>query len=316
MNQPLYLDVTPKRKPVAPALARRQKMARTQRIRHLVQFAFVAVIGYASIVHNLATTEGATASLDALCPFGGLETAWTWLSTGGQFVSKTHLSNLVIGIALLMGTLVAGGAFCGWVCPFGAAMDALTWVRRKLRLPTIRVPEKADRVLRYGRYLVLATILYQTIATTKLWFAEWDPYRTLFGLGWLFDFNPIESWVAYVVLIGILVASLFVERAWCRYACPLGGAISLVGKVSLLRIRRTESSCKSCAVCQTPCPVALKVAQVDTVSSDCIGCLACVDACPRPGALEVKLAPTWLDGIRIAIGGAKARLNKKTAVEA
>jgi Fe-S-cluster-containing hydrogenase component 2 len=35
-----------------------------------------------------------------------------------------------------------------------------------------------------------------------------------------------------------------------------------------------------------------------TISSDCIGCLECVDTCPRPGALEVKLAPVWLDFMR------------------
>jgi polyferredoxin len=160
------------------------------------------------------------------------------------------------------------------------------------------VPARLDRILRYGRYVMLAVILYQTITLVKLWFADYDPYRTLFGLEWLFDFNPTLAGASYLVTIVVLVVSFFVERAWCRYACPLGGAISLLGRFSLLRIRRTDSACKACALCARPCPVKLPVATATTISSDCIGCLACVDACPRHGALELRLAPTWLDGIR------------------
>lgn len=282
---------------LSPVAARRQRMSRTQWLRHLFQLSFAVLIVSLSVIHNLAIVEGTTASIDALCPFGGLETAWQWITTG-TFVSKTHVSNLILGVGLVIGVLVAGGAFCGWVCPFGAFQDFLTWARGKLHVKEIRVPMRLDRVLRYGRYIVLATILYQTMVTTKLWFGDWDPYRTLFGLGWLFEFNLFESWVAYVVLVGILVASFLVERAWCRYLCPLGGAISLLANLSLLRIRREGDSCKACAVCERPCPMKLEVATANTISSNCIGCLACVDACPRHDALEVKLAPTWLDPFR------------------
>jgi NapH/MauN family ferredoxin-type protein len=281
-------------------------MAWTQRIRHLVQLAFAAFILYYNVLHNLATEDGTTASMDALCPMGAIETGWRYI-TQGQFLSHIHLSTLILGIGLLLSVLVAGGAFCGWICPFGAVMDLLNWLRRKLHIREIQVPAKLDRVLRYGRYLMLGLILYQTISLTKLWFADVDPYRTLFGLEWLFSFKLATSWVTYAIVLVVLGASFFAERAWCRYACPLGGAISLLGKASLLRIRRDGSNCKGCAVCATSCPVKLPVATADTMSSNCIGCLACVDACPRPGALEVKLAPTWLDGVR-------GRLQKRAEV--
>jgi NapH/MauN family ferredoxin-type protein len=290
----LTLPPAPKRQSPA-ASAYRSRIVRTQRIRHLTQFIFAGLIIYTSILHHLATTDGSTASIDALCPFGGLETAWKYLSSAGQFVPKTHQSNLVLLAGLLLGTLIAGGAFCGWICPFGAVQDLLTAIRRKLHIREIQVPARLDRVLRYGRYIVLATILYQTILTVKLWFASYDPYRTLFGLDWLFAFNPAVEGTAYVITISVLVASLFVERAWCRYACPLGGAISLVSKFSLLRIRRSESACKSCALCTRPCSVKLPVATARIMSSDCIGCLACVDTCPRQDTLDVKLAPAWID---------------------
>jgi NapH/MauN family ferredoxin-type protein len=302
---------SPKAKLAGPAAAYRKRIEWTQRARRLSQLVFAGLILYTSILHHLATEDGTTASIDALCPFGGLETAWRYLTSGGQYVSKTHQSNLVLLIGLLIGTLIAGGAFCGWVCPFGAVQDVLTSIRRKLHLPEIHVPARLDTALRYGRYVVLATIIYQTIITVQLWFASFDPYRTLFGLGWLFEFDPLVEGTAYVVTVFVLVASLFVERGWCRYACPLGGAISLTGKFSLLRIRRTETMCKGCALCERPCPVKLPVASASVISSNCIGCLACVDTCPRPGALEVQLNPTWLDLPRNLV---KRFLNKSSEV--
>lgn len=283
---------------VSPAEARRRRMAWTQRIRHVSQFAFAAVILSFSIQHGLSTIDGAVPSIDALCPFGGLETAWRYVSSAGQYVSKTHLSNLVLLGGLALGVLLTGGAFCGWVCPFGAVQDLLTWVRAKLHIRPVQVSGRVDRILRYGRFAMLGLILYQTIASVKLWFADWDPYRTLFGLGWLFEFNLAESWFAYAIVIVVLGASLFVERAWCRYACPLGGAISLAGNLSLTRIRREGDACKACNLCERPCPVKLPVATAAQISSDCIGCLACVDACPRWRALEVQLRPAWLEWAR------------------
>jgi ferredoxin len=43
--------------------------------------------------------------------------------------------------------------------------------------------------------------------------------------------------------------------------------------------------------------VKLPVATATVISSNCIGCLACVDTCPRHDALNLKLAPVWLDVI-------------------
>ncbi len=274
------------------AQAYRRRIWLTRAARRLTQFAFLAFIVYAAVAHHLAAVDGATASIDALCPFGGVETLWRYVSSSGQYVPKTHLSNLVLLGGLALGTLLAGGAFCGWVCPFGAVQDALGWLRRRLGLHEFRPPAAVDRVLRYGRFLVLGLILYQTIASVKLWFADFDPYRTLFGLDWLFEFNLAEHWISYAIAGVVLGGSLLVERAWCRYACPLGGVISLLGRFSLLRIRRDEAGCKGCSLCERPCPVRLNVASARVVSSNCIGCLDCVEACPRPGTLEVRLQPT------------------------
>jgi len=197
---------------------------------------------------------------------------------------------LVLALGLIVGVILTGGAFCGWVCPFGAFQDLLSWIRAKLHLPEVRVPARLDRVLTYGRYVSLVVIIAATIASVHLWFGGWDPYRTIFGLGWIFEFNLAEQWLAYVVALVVVAGVLLIPRAWCRYVCPLGGAISLVGNLSLLRIRRVEGECRGCAVCNAPCPVKIDVAHADpAVSANCVGCLECVEACPHKAALGVTL---------------------------
>ncbi len=282
-----------------PRPRKRKAISKTRIARRSAQLAFLVFIILASLRHSLFEGSVTSASIDALCPFGAVETLWrTW--TSGLFVPKTHPSNIVLGLGLLLSALVAGAAFCGWICPFGTLQDGLTWLRTHLRLPEVRVPLKIDRWLRFGRYLMLGLILYMTISTARLWFADYDPYRTLFGLGWLFDFNLANNWLAYSIAVAILTGSFFIPRFWCKYACPLGGLLSLTNHVSLLRIHRSESSCKSCALCNRPCPMGIDVAAADPfVSANCINCLECVDTCPRHATLEVRFAPVlWWKNLR------------------
>ena len=260
--------------------------SRTQLIRRLVQLGFALFILVTAARHGLGGEEAGVPSTDALCPFGGLETLWRFVATG-NYIPKTHASNIVLGAGLLVGTLLAGGAFCGWICPFGGLQDVLTGLRKRLRVPELRIPGTVDRILGYGRYLVLAGILYATISTVKMWFASYDPYRTIFGLGWLFEFNWATSWPAYVISLAIIIGAFFVPRLWCRYLCPLGGTLSLLSRISLFRIRRDANTCIHCAKCDRTCPVRITVSDKRSVTADCIGCLQCIEACPVPGTLYV-----------------------------
>ena len=230
----------PQRKPTA--YQRRMKaITGLHRRRHLVQLGIVVLIVAMAIRHQIESETDAP-SVDALCPFGALETMWTWVTTG-SFISKIHPSNIAIGAGLLAAVLIAGNAFCGWICPFGAIQDALHWLKRKLHVPTVTVPPRVDRVLRYGRFVVLGVVLVASATTLKLWFADYDPYVTLFGLSWIFEPDLAVMWPALAILVAVLGVSMLVERAFCRYLCPLGGALSVLGHFSILRIRRSASAC-------------------------------------------------------------------------
>lgn len=280
----------------------------TQTLRRLVQLGVAGFIAFVAIRHLIVGE--AAASPEAYCPFGGLETIYTYLSSGGRTISHTHLSNLALLLAVAVTAVVARGAFCGWLCPFGTIQewvhDFSRWLQRRVpplgramralnrRLnprvsraayagPTLG--QRIDRALSYGRYLALAWIIGATIAYGTMVFRDYDPWSALLSLA------ELQVGVGTAVLAISLVASLFVERAWCRYACPLGATVSLLGRLSPLRIERAAGACTSCGLCTQHCPMGIDVARADAVTDlRCISCMTCVSECPRPAAIDLRLA--------------------------
>ncbi len=192
---------------------------------------------------------------------------------------------------------MARNGFCGWLCPFGFIQDMVSrfsvFVQR--RVPGVRKAVKTlktrgkrlavlDRYLRFLKYGVLAWVVVGAAVYGFMVFRDVDPWAGLWGL------LELSFTLGTVVLGIVLVASLFVERPWCRYACPLGAATGLVGKLSPFYLKRESDACKNCAICTKACPMGLPVHSATTIrQADCIGCMECVDECPREGALELKL---------------------------
>jgi polyferredoxin len=284
--------VKPRRKGLAALLSRHA-------FRRLAQLSVFLFITFIAIRHVLVGEGGdtITASWEAYCPMGGLETLYKYIVSGGSFVSHVHLSNVVILVATLGVALTARNAFCGWLCPFGFVQDMVSsfsaFVQK--RVPAIRKAVKTlktrsarlavlDRYLRFLKYGVLVWAVIGAGAYGFMVFRDFDPWAGLWNLLEL-------SLAAGTVVLGIvLIASLFVERPWCRYACPLGAATGLVGKLSPFYLKREAEACKACAICTKACPMGLPVHTAAAIKhADCIGCLECVDECPREGALELKL---------------------------
>lgn len=248
------------------------------RLRLVVQIGFVLLAVGLGVRHHVH----ATYSFDQSCPFGGIETAWSAASTG-TLVRQTGPSNLILLGLLLIAAILTGRAFCGWVCPLGTVQE---WVAglvcrvtggRKAWLP-VTVPERLDRILRLGKYVVLALVLWASTSAVVPVLMPFCPYRTLF------TFN-VGSLLGWAVLLALFLTSLVVERFWCRYLCPLGAILAPFNKLSLWRIRAQETSCISCGICKRACPVDLDVVHEVERSGECIRCLECVRACPREGTL-------------------------------
>ena len=263
--------------------------------RHAMQTVVVAFIAYT--VWAKATGAPGAPSGEAFCPFGGFETLFTWVTTG-RTVSHVHTANLALAGAVVLLTLAARGAFCGWLCPLGAIQEAVHGIGDAVanRIPPLRRSRRristnatwlarVDHIARYGRYVVLVWAVGGAAVTGVMVFREYDPWSALLSV------VEFELTTAFVVLVIMLVMALVIERPFCRYACPLGAVIGIVGKASPVAVQRDASACLGCDLCNRACPMGLQVNSVTRVTdAQCIGCLECVAACPSRDALAVTVS--------------------------
>lgn len=266
-------------------------MKRPRSIRTMIQIIFFVLVGGIAVNHTLAETGRAipllaSASVHAICPFGGVVTLYQLLTTGA-FVQKIHASAVVLmGIAFILAVLF-GPVICGWVCPLGSIQEWVGRLGRRVwgkRYNTF-VPQRVDRVLKYARYAVLALVVYKTASTGLLLFANVDPYYALFHF-WTGE----TALAALVILAATLVGALFVERPWCRYACPYGALLGLFNKVRIFSIKRNPGTCIDCKACDRACPMGIVVSGTGTVrDTTCISCLECTSErhCPIPQTVEL-----------------------------
>ena len=176
---------------------------------------------------------GVAASVDALCPFGGFETLYTYIATGG-FVPRVFISSLILAVGVLVTVIIFRKGFCGYICPFGALQElfGMVWKRKQ------ELPRKVDSYVRYLKYAILAIILIGTAVTGVLVFRDYDPFLTFFHFGrGIFWGEEEGSLAAFIITIAVLAASIFVSRIWCRYLCPLAGTMNLFGWLGFTRIQ-------------------------------------------------------------------------------
>ena len=263
------------------------------KIRTIVQVMFFVLAALIAVNHTLSESgKGipivAEASLHAVCPFGGVVTVHRLL-TAGSFVKKTHESNLVLMAIVFVSALMMGPLFCGWLCPFGTVQEAVGKLGRRLFGKKYNgfVPFGLDRYLRFLRYLVLLWVLVMTARSGELIFASVDPYYALFQF-WTGE----VALSGFAVLAAVLVLSLFVERPFCKYACPYGALLGLFNLFRVFPLRRNPSSCISCRKCDRVCPMNIRVSETSTVRNhQCISCYQCVSkdgVCPVDNTLEFR----------------------------
>ena len=220
-----------------------------------------------------------TASVHAICPFGGVVSIYSVL-TSGTLVQKIHQSAVVLMYIGFFLALLAGPAFCGWACPFGSFQEWIGKIGKKIF--TFRynrwIPSRIDGILRYSRYAVLVWVVYVTATSARLVFADYDPYFALF------NFWTGEVALTAIIILGLVtVLSLIVERPFCKYACPYGAFLGIFNLFRVFSIRRVESTCKTCGLCNRTCPMNIPVESKSIVRDhQCISCLECTSeaACP------------------------------------
>ena len=258
-------------------------------IRYAVLTLFLILFSVFSLRHFILG-GGVAASVDALCPFGGFETLFTFITTGG-FVPRILMSSLVLSVGVLITVLLFRRGFCGYICPFGTVQELLGMLTKK----KMEMNETVDKYARWIKYAVLIAILIGTAITGTLVFRGYDPFMAFFhfGKGILWNYEAaefLEHIVPFTIMVIVLTLGVFIERFWCKYLCPLGAVMGIFTKLGLTKIERDGKSCNGCGLCNRVCPMKIKVSCVKKVSSaECINCNKCVDICPKKSLTLVML---------------------------
>ena len=197
----------------------------------------------------------------------------------GGFVSVSHITNfvkvgpsmfrsdlpqLLIIVFTLVTTLFWGRVFCSSLCPFGALQDLIAhFMPRHFQK---ELPASIHDKAIYIKYVLLAFLIVMAFSFTNLsLFQYFEPFGTIFYFS--------QSLLLWGILAAFILASVFISRFYCRYACPLGAALGVMAFVSPWRIERVPQ-CDLCKVCEHSCPTgAIRGPKIDF--KECVRCDIC-----------------------------------------
>ncbi len=212
-------------------------------------------------------------------PLEGLESILT---------SKKIYGPLLVGMLgpILLAVLL-GRVFCSWICPvsfFSEVLDRLLrlFTRKKFRKESSPLPRRTLWFALLGEILLTLMIgapIFVFLSPPGLIGRE-------IMMATLFNTLAVEG----MVVVLVLALHLFSRRLFCRYLCPLGALIAVLGSKRRLVVNVDGERCIDCGLCKMACPLGLDPAQKESLSAYCWNCGECVDIC-KASALEFKWRP-------------------------
>ncbi|MBQ4823630.1 regulatory protein NosR [Leisingera sp. HS039] len=164
------------------------------------------------------------------------------------------------------------GAYCGWLCPFGALQELTNKIARACRVPQITLPWGLHERLWPAKYMIFLGLFGISMVSIPLaeTYAEVEPFKTAIILKF------VRDWPFVVFALVLLGLGLFVERFYCRYLCPLGAALAIPARVRMFDWLRRYKECGSpCQTCANECPVQAIHPTGEINPNECVDCLHC-----------------------------------------
>ena len=193
-----------------------------------------------------------------------MEGFWYYLFTGVFEAATIHYA-----VAKIFGPLVFGRGWCGYACWTAMILDFLPY----------KVPQKPRKKWGAVRYI---TFVLSFVFVSALFLAQVNHMERI--MFWAF---LIGNGLYYMVGIALAFV-LQVNRAFCKYVCPITVFLKPMSYFSLLRIRCDESKCISCGKCKRVCPMDVDMTDNSRKrenGTECILCFECAKVCPK-GALK------------------------------
>ena len=201
--------------------------------------------------------------------FHALLFQWTW----SLFLSDPFI--FVFWVFIIVTVFVFGrGLFCGWMCPFGSLSEALYKVGRVIGLKRFqtKLPQVWHDRLKWLKYAIFFGLLVVSMFSMGLAevLAEVEPFKTTFLVG-----ITNRSWPYGLFVMVILGVSLFIERPYCKYICPLGASLAMPSTFRWFGLQRKQD-CNSCKACAVGCGAQAIDANGRIDHRECLHCLDCM----------------------------------------
>ena len=168
--------------------------------------------------------------------------------------------------------LVGRGVYCGWLCPFGALQELINKTARFFKVRQLELPAAVHERLWAVKYIILVVLFgisLQSLSTAET-YAEVEPFKTAIIL----HFQREWGYLFYALLL--LFIGVFNHKFYCRYICPLGAALAIVGRIRLFEWLHRRKECgRPCQICAHEC----EVRAIDPIGvinmNECHYCLDC-----------------------------------------
>lgn len=176
-------------------------------------------------------------SVEGFLPISALLGLKRFVLTGRY--DDVHPAGLTIFLAALTIALLLRKGFCGWICPVGFASNLIEKGGKKIQFIQ-HLPPWLDLPLRSIKYFLLAFFCYVILWKMDLSAVEafiYSPYNKIVdGKMLLLFLEP--SKLTLQVLVALILISFVLRNFWCRYLCPYGALLGLLGFISPAQVKR------------------------------------------------------------------------------
>ena len=194
---------------------------------------------------------------------------WTW----SLFLSDPFIFLFWIFIIVTV-FLFGRGLFCGWMCPFGSLSEAIYKVARKVGFKRFQrpVPQVWHDRLKWLKYVIFFGLITVSMFSMGLAekLSEVEPFKTTFLVG-----IQNRAWPYGLFVAAILGLSIFIERPYCKYICPLGASLAMPSTFRWFGLKRKQD-CNSCKACAVGCGAQAIDADGRIDHRECLHCLDCM----------------------------------------
>jgi cytochrome c oxidase accessory protein FixG len=214
------------------------------------------------------------------------------------FIVLVAVMFLTLLIAFI--TLMFGRIWCGWLCPQTVIIDFTRFVDKM----------KSKGLLYKAGVLSLTFLISIIVAANLIWYFvspyEFIPQVMEGSLGTV----TTGFWI---VLTGLIFLNfLLLRHKFCATVCPYAKLQGVMFDNKTLVISfdpRRKEECMKCMACVRTCPVGIDIRE--GLSSACINCAECVDACTEMMEHRQKKS---LIGYFFGLPGGTWRLLRQNAV--